>query len=132
MLRLTCLALAFFSFAASTRAADPPRYQLPVGRVLSYTGQGTSKENNASTPASTSKSTYRFTVIATNPDGSARVVARSTSAYSHQGHVPPERVSSPALDLFPDGRSHRAPEPAMSFSPQSVFPRPPADAPAAD
>src|SRR5438045_1941884 len=128
MLRLTCLTVLFLSFAASTRAADPPRYQLPVGRVLSYTGQGSSTEKvkDALAPASTSKSTYRFTVIAQNPDGSAHLVARSTSSYSHQGNDAPERVASTVLDLYPDGRYRMDPDAAMSFSPQSVFPRLPA------
>jgi thiol-disulfide isomerase/thioredoxin len=133
MLRLTCLTVVLFSFATSTRAADqPPRYQLPVGRVLSYTGQGTSKENNASVPASTSKVTYRFTVIAQNPDSSARLVARSATSYSHQGNAAPERVASALLDLYPDGRYRMDPDSAMTFSPQTVFPRLPADAAAAE
>jgi hypothetical protein len=87
MLRLTCLVVAFASFAASTRAADPPRYRLPVGRVLYYSGQGSSQETDPKIPASTSKSTYRFTVLAQNADGSARLAARSTSSYSHQDEL---------------------------------------------
>lgn len=131
MLRLTCLALTLVCFAHFTRAADPLRYQLPLGRVLSYSGQGSSKEKDASTPASTSRSTYRFTVIAQNPDGSARMVARSATSYSHQGHDQPERVASALLDLYPDGRYRLDPDAAMSFSPQTVFPRLPADTAAA-
>jgi len=129
MLRFTCL-IALISFAASICAAEAPRYRLTVGRVLYYSGEGTSKEKAPNTPASTSKSTYRFTVIAQNPDGSARVVGRSTSSYAHQGRPGSERVSTALLDLFPDGRYRMDRNLAMSFSPQGVFPRlPAADAP---
>jgi hypothetical protein len=90
MLRLACLVVISL-FAASAYSADPPRYKLPVGRVLYYSGEGSSREKDAKTPASTSKSTWRFTVVAQNPDGSVRVVGRSTNAYSHQGPSPPTR-----------------------------------------
>src|SRR5882672_6638154 len=130
MLRLACLAVLSL-FAASAYSADPPRYQLPVGRVLYYSGEGVSKEKDAKVAASTSKSTWRFTVVAQNSDGSARIVARSTSSYSHQGSQAPERVSSAVLDLYPDGRYRMDRDLAMTFSPETLFPRLPADADAA-
>jgi thiol-disulfide isomerase/thioredoxin len=126
MLRLACLVIISL-FASSAYSADPPRYKLPVGRVLYYSGEGSSREKDGKTPASTSKSTWRFTVVAQNPDGSVRVVGRSTSAYSHQGSQAPERVASAVLDLYPDGRYRMDRELAMSFSPAVVFPRLPAD-----
>jgi thiol-disulfide isomerase/thioredoxin len=125
--RLSCL-VALYLFAASAYAADPPRYQLPVGRVLHYSGGGSSKESDAKIPASISKSSWRIAVIAQNPDGSARVHVRSANSYSHQGHASPERVSSGVIDLFPDGRYRIDPSLAMSLTPQTVFPRLPADA----
>ena len=50
MLRLICLA-ALSLVAATAYSADPPRYKLPVGRVLYYSGEGSSKENDGKTPA---------------------------------------------------------------------------------
>jgi thiol-disulfide isomerase/thioredoxin len=128
MLRLVGL-IGLSVFAASVFAVEgPPRYQLTVGRVLQYSGEGSSKENDANTPASTSRSTWRFTVLARNPDGSARVLARSGSTYNHRGSQGVERVSSAVIDLYPDGRSRIDRELAMTLSPEVVFPRLPADA----
>jgi thiol-disulfide isomerase/thioredoxin len=129
MLRPACLVVVVISlFASSAYSADPPRYKLPVGRVLYFSGEGSSKEKDGKTAASTSKSTWRFTVVAQNPDGSVRIVGRSTSAYRHQGSQAPEHVASALLDLYPDGRYRMDRELAMSFSPAVVFPRLPADA----
>jgi thiol-disulfide isomerase/thioredoxin len=127
MFRLAPL-VALILVATSTAAADLPRYQLPVGRVLYYFGEGTSKERDAKVPASTAKSTWRFTVLAQNEDGSARVLARSTESYSHQGVASPDRVSSACFDLYPDGRYRIDRRLAMTFSPDTLFPRLPADA----
>ena len=128
MLRLTCLVVAFASFAASTRAADPPRYRLPVGRVLYYSGEGSSREKDANVPASTSKQTWRFTVLAQNPDGSARLLSRSTNQYNHQGAAADEDVNTACFDLYPDGRYRIDPDLAIKTSPERIFPRLPADA----
>ena len=125
--RIACL-VALFLFAASAYAADPPRYKLLVGRVLHYSGEGTSKERDANTPRSTSKSTWRIAVLAENPDGSTKVLVRSTSSYSHQGGSAHERVSSAVIDLFPDGRYRLDRSLAMTLAPETIFPKLPADA----
>ena len=120
--------LALTLAATAAFAAELPRYQLPVGRVLYYSGEGTSKERDAKVPASTAKSTWRITVLAQNRDGSARVLARSTESYSHQGVASPDRVSSAVFDLYPDGRYRIDRQLAMTISPEAFFPRLPADA----
>jgi hypothetical protein len=130
MLRLARLVAVAF-FASSAVAADLPRYKLPVGRVLYYSGEGSSKERGALTSDSSSKSTWRFTVVAQNPDGSARIIARSASSYSRQGRDAPERISTAILDLYPDGHYRMDRDLAMTFSPAVLFPRLPADADAA-
>jgi len=127
MFRLAPL-LALPLVAISTTAADLPRYQLPVGRVLHYSGEGTSKERDAKVPASTAKSSWRLTVLAKNDDGSARVLARSTESYSHQGVASPDRVTSACFDLYPDGRYRIDRQLAMTITPDLIFPRLPADA----
>jgi len=124
--RLPCL-VALFLFAASAYAADPPHYKLPVGRVLHYSGEGTSKERDANTARSTSKSTWRIAVLAENPDGSARVLVRSANSYSHQGGSSHERVSSAVIDLFSDGSYRLDRSLAMTLTPETIFPRLPAD-----
>src|SRR5258706_15485099 len=103
MLRLACC-VALVLLDASDFAAELPRYKLSVGRVLYYSGEGSSKERGAVASNSTSKSSWRFTVVAQNPDGSARLVGRSASSHSQQGRDTPERVSTAILDLYPDGR----------------------------
>jgi thiol-disulfide isomerase/thioredoxin len=125
--RLPCL-VAVCLFITSANAAAPPRYQLPVGRVIHYSGEGSSTERDANVPRSTSKFSWRFTVIAHNPDGSARVLARSSTSYSHRGDQSEPRVSSAVIDLYPDGRYRIDPSLAMTLSPQTVFGRLPADA----
>jgi thiol-disulfide isomerase/thioredoxin len=127
--RPACLAVALALFLTCTaRAADVPRYQLPVGRVLIYSGESASKDRNPNIPPSSSKSNWRFTVVAQNPDGSARVLVRSATTYTSQGRESPERVSSAVIDLFPDGRYRIDRDLAMILSPETVFPRLPADA----
>jgi thiol-disulfide isomerase/thioredoxin len=131
MLRLIGL-IGLSVWAVSSFAVEgPPRYQLTTGRVLHYSGEGTSKEKDANVPASTSKSTWRFTVLAQNPDGSARVLVRSASTYSHRGSASPERVTTGVVDLYPDGRCRVDRNAAMTLSPENVFPRLPADPDAA-
>jgi thiol-disulfide isomerase/thioredoxin len=125
--RLACL-VALFLFVASAQAADAPRYKLPIGRVLHYSGEGTSREKDAKVAASTSKSTWRITVLAWNPDDSMRVLVRSTSSYSHQGGEPHERVASAVIDLFPDGSYRLDRSLAMTLAPEQVFPQLPTDA----
>jgi thiol-disulfide isomerase/thioredoxin len=128
MLRPACLVVVVVIslFAASAYSADPPRYKLPVGRVLYYSGEGASKGKSGD--VSISKSTWRFTVLADNPDGSAQILVRLTSAYGQQGRQADETVSFAIFDLYPDGRYRIDPELATSCSPEVIFPRLPTDA----
>ena len=130
--RPTCLFAAAIALSlvvtSAARAADPPRYKLTVGQVLHYSGGGKSKERGADTAASTSKSAWRIAVLAENPDGSAKVLVRSTNSYSHQGGEGHERVASAVIDLFPDGRYRLDRSLAMTLAPEQIFPQLPADA----
>ena len=128
MKRLACLVASLVFAASACPADDLPRYKLPVGRVLHYTGEGSSKEKDSGVPGSVSRSAWRFTVIAQNADGSARVLARSATSYGHRGNPGSERVAFAAFDLFPDGRQRVDPADAMQLNPRAVFPRLPADA----
>jgi len=128
MLRLVCLVVLSLASAVAAFAADPPRYRLPVGRVLYYSGEGSSKEKDANAPASTSRQTWRCTVLAQNADGSARVLSRSTFRYNRHGAPADEDVHTAVFDLYPDGRYRIDPELAIMTSPEQIFPRLPADA----
>jgi thiol-disulfide isomerase/thioredoxin len=128
MKRLACLVASLVFVTSACPADDLPRYKLPVGRVLHYTGEGSSKEKDSGVPGSVSRSAWRFTVIAQNADGSARVLARSATSYGHRGNPGSERVAFAAFDLFPDGRQRVDPADAMQLNPRAVFPRLPADA----
>ncbi|HEY7118808.1 MAG TPA: hypothetical protein VH475_19625, partial [Tepidisphaeraceae bacterium] len=129
MNHLTRLVALCFVATTVCAADDLPRYQLPVGRVLHYSAQGSSKENNGA-PGSRSRSTWQLTVVDNNSDGSARVIARSGMTYTPAGANAdmPERVSTAAFDLYPDGRYRIDPQQAIRLSPQSIFPRLPGDA----
>jgi thiol-disulfide isomerase/thioredoxin len=90
------------SFSVVAHAADLPRYVLPVGRVLEYSLESTSKEKGS--PDSISRATARLIVLGENPDGSRRVVVRMASSYSHQGAQGMERINLNRVDLHPEGR----------------------------
>ncbi len=73
-------AIALFSMAvlpgwALAAADDLPRYDLLVGRVLSYSDESTSKNADGSGGLK-HRTNVRATVVAANVDGSRRVVIR--------------------------------------------------------
>src|SRR5688572_6624191 len=79
---------------------DLPRYDLAVGRRLSYSSESQSKQADGGAGSDT-RARGIATVVAPNADGSRRVVLRN--AYTYAGG--PERVTVGAVDVFPDGRT---------------------------
>lgn len=111
---------------AATTPTDLPRYDLRVGRTLSYSSSSSSKEADGK-PGSESHSTLRVTVVAANADGSRRVILRSASTYGHG----PEDVSLGAFDIAPDGRAKPVGRPNFRVDSTTAFPPLPPDAAAA-
>src|SRR5688572_8706048 len=115
------LALAILPCRGAT-AGDIPRYDLPVGRVLSYSTESKSKKADGTSGAD-NRSTMRATVVAANPDGSRRVIFRSAYLYADS----PEHVTLGAADVFPDGRTRPVGRPHPGKRPEVVFPMLPPD-----
>ena len=131
---IAVLAMALSS-ARAPAAAGPdggglPRYDLPVGRVLTYSlVTTTDRAGVADEPQP--RGTLRAIVVAANADGSRRVILRSAHTLGDE----PEEVAVGAVDLFPDGRARpvgRANPNAGVVDVTTVFPPlPPDDAAAA-
>lgn len=111
---------------AAAAEQGPPRYDLPVGRVLTYSQASTSKRPDG-TAGTDTRSAVRATVVAANPDGLRRVVIRSALTYGDN----PEEVSVGAFDVFPDGRAAPVGRPNPDVSARGAFPPLPPDAAAA-
>lgn len=101
----------------------PPRYDLPVGRVLTYAQQSHSKRLDG-TPGDGTRATTRATVVAANPDGSRRVIVRAATTYGDQ----PQNVQVGAFDAFPDGRTQPAGRANPHVAVRTIFPLLPPDA----
>jgi thiol-disulfide isomerase/thioredoxin len=108
-----------------------PRYSLPAGRRLTYSGQDKFKYTNGELD---STSTFQVTVVGQNPDGSIRLIVRTGTSQIQtvSGQAAPQTVA-PALDfaytlvdITPDGRLVSA---QGGFNPQApmVIPPLPAD-----
>jgi thiol-disulfide isomerase/thioredoxin len=87
---------------ARAAAEDLPRYDLPVGRTLSYSLESKAKKDDGTDGART-RTAVRATVVAANADGLRRVIVRSAFTYGEQ----PEEATVAAFDVFPDGRATR-------------------------
>jgi thiol-disulfide isomerase/thioredoxin len=107
-------------------AEDLPRYDLRVGRVLSYSYESEAKKEDG-TAANGTRSDTRATVLAANADGSRRVVVRSAHRFGEQ----PEEVNVAMFDVFPDGRATPVGRWTPDVSVTAVFPPLPPDAAAA-
>jgi thiol-disulfide isomerase/thioredoxin len=101
----------------SSDAENLPRYDLRVGRVLSYSQQATGTKPDGGQSVSSRVST-RATVLRANADGSLRVVLRSS--FSHDGS--PDEVTLGAFDIFPDGRASRVGPFNSEVSASAIFP----------
>jgi thiol-disulfide isomerase/thioredoxin len=119
MTRVICAFVALFTSVAL--AADLPRYKLPVGRVLSYSSVGKSKEQDGR--ETTSSASFRLIVTAQNPDGSSHIIIRSGSTYDRTE----ERVTLGYVDLSPDGRFEQNPTLGPQLSVGSILPQLPAN-----
>jgi thiol-disulfide isomerase/thioredoxin len=120
---LALLALVLLPGRSSAAADDLPRYDLPVGRSLSYSYESKSK-NADGTPAYSSRMTVRATVVAANADGSRRVVLRSASTFADN----PEEVAIGGFDVYPDGRAKRVGRFNTDVDASAAFPLLPPDA----
>jgi thiol-disulfide isomerase/thioredoxin len=109
-----------------------PRYDLPVGRTLSYTNESRSSRTNADGAgggtSDTSRGTVYAMVVAANPDGSRRVILRT--AFS-SGTMPEQAVVG-AVDVFADGRSKPVGRPNPRVNASAIFPLLPPDEGQAD
>ena len=115
--------------AMSAAADGLPRYEVPVGRVLTYAFVSTAEGAGPADPPA-ARGTVRAMVLAANADGSRRVVVRR----AHTAGDDPEEVVVDAFDLFPDGRARPVGRPnpnAGAIDPSSVFPPLPPDGAAA-
>jgi len=116
MRRFACILAGcggFFLVVSASAIADDasslPRYALPVGRQLSYSGQSTFTYQNGSFNTVDS---YRLTVVGENTDGSRRILVRSgenevqnrAGQPTSQPSVESEDVSYTQVNIFPDGR----------------------------
>ena len=90
-----------------------PRYSLPVGRRLTYSGDDNFPYQAANRSGSFNELfSEQITVIGINPDGSIRVFCRSGDRFVQNRHgqpttLPqnqPEDVTLTQVDIFPDGR----------------------------
>src|SRR6478609_7386080 len=79
---------------------ESPRYKLPVGRVLTYTSESQSKDENGVKKRDGS-ATFRVTVVAQNADGSSRVIVEQSSKYG-DGE---ETKSVGGFDVSPQGKA---------------------------
>jgi thiol-disulfide isomerase/thioredoxin len=118
MIRFICAFVALFTSLAL--AADLPRYKLPVGRELSYSCVGKSKEEGGK--ETTSSASYRLIVSAENPDGSSHIIIRSGSKYADNE----ERVTLGYVDILPDGKFKPNPTLGPGLSIAAVLPQLPA------
>jgi thiol-disulfide isomerase/thioredoxin len=108
---------------SSAAAGDLPRYDLPVGRMLSYSYESNSKNADGS-PGYGGRQTDLAIVVAANADGSRRVVLRHAMAIADN----PEEVSIGAFDVFTDGRAKRVSRFNSDVDSSLVFPLLPPDA----
>ena len=108
-----------------------PRYNLGVGRKLTYTTSSESKPTDGSDNSMSTSGTWQITVVRENADGSRRVILKSTTNFSQtvggNVHASPERVETAYADVFPDGRVVPNASLGMMIDPSAVLPPLPAD-----
>lgn len=131
---LSCALAALLCCPLGLLAAEEqalPRYDLPVGRKLTYSTSGETKDAGG-TSTDRVKGTFTVTVLRENPDGSRRVALRSASTFISSGAGGSEsshdRVTVAYADVFPDGRSAPNESLGMMIDPAAVLPLLPADA----
>ena len=131
-IRFFVLIVALGGSLAHAADADLPRYKLPSGRKLAYTMSSSSKSVQGPPSEVSSTGSWQFTVVRENPDGSRRVIVRSTSTYTQviegQKVATPERVSLAYADIFADGRMLPNKSLGMTVDISSIFPPLPSDA----
>lgn len=125
--------LAPVALGGDSPSSAPPRYKLEVGRKLTYSATSESKPVNEGGTGFNSKGTWQLTVVRKNPDGSRRVILRSSSTYAstspdQPARWSPERVQIAYADVFPNGRVLENPSLGMNLDPASILPRLPEDA----
>src|SRR4051812_10921617 len=91
---------AVLTWAGSALAADPPRYALEPGQVLTYQEDQVFKGRGENSQSGTET---RLWVVGRNDDGSWRVVARSTMEQRSQGlRVGDSLPTYARFDVHPD------------------------------
>ncbi len=98
---------------------EVPRYLLPVGKVLTYSGESREIDPSPGAMQMSSTMSWRLTVVGENPDGSKRVIAKATSSFRQGDRPASERTAIGYCDIFPDGRIPPNPTigPTMSIAP---------------
>jgi thiol-disulfide isomerase/thioredoxin len=95
--------------SASAPGADLPRYQLAVGRQLTYAGDSAFTYQNGTMEDHV---TFQITIVARNPDGSYHAIVREGQrhAQNHTGQKltstqpDDDRITYSAIDMRPDGQ----------------------------
>jgi peroxiredoxin len=123
---------------AQAADANLPRYNLPLGRSLTYTITSQSKPIDPGAGAgagaggeTSSVGTWRLTVVRENPDGSRRVIVRSDTTFTQiiegQKIMTPPQSSLAYADVFPDGRVPQNKSLGMFVDISPIVPLLPAD-----
>ncbi len=110
--------------ASAADAPKPPRYSLPLGRKLTYTGSSTFKSASLN---ESDTSTWQALVVAENPDGSSHILLQLTDELSMvnngNSNRQPQRIEVGYVDLYPDGHLSPKTPAQMRPDPSVVFPQ---------
>ncbi|HEX8524988.1 MAG TPA: TlpA disulfide reductase family protein [Tepidisphaeraceae bacterium] len=124
MLAAWTVLLLVSSWTPNARAAELPRYNLPVGAQIVYSIH---MENLVGERSYAYDGRWEFTVLKDNPDGSKHIAAIKALAttYSVNGEArsSPEQISRGHFDMKPDGTMKMNPSLLPGFNPQIIFPR---------
>jgi thiol-disulfide isomerase/thioredoxin len=117
----------------ASRAADVlnalPVYRFEVGQELTYKGETQTKsDGDSKQPRYTFHTDWKASVVRKNPDGSCRLIVRSTQKMVMNGKANGGHSSLGYCDIFPDGRMIQNSTLGYSLDPSPLFPRLPDNA----
>jgi thiol-disulfide isomerase/thioredoxin len=119
--------------STASRAADVsnalPVYRFEVGQELTYKGESQTKsDGDSKQPRYIFHTDWKASVVRKNPDGSYRLIVRSTQKMVMNGKTNPGHSSLGYCDIFPDGRIIQNHTLGFSLDPTPLFPRLPTNA----
>jgi peroxiredoxin len=127
MTRRVLSAAVLLMMAVCARAADVPRYHLPVGSQVVYSWH---IENVIGERSTSFDGRWEFTVLKDNPDGSKHIAAikgqSMTSTVNGQSRSSAESITRGYFEMKLDGQMKMSPTLLPAFNPQIMFPRLPA------